>query len=251
MTTGGSLILDGTPQEGERLANAARTVGLTLKLVGGVAIWVRCPGARVPPLARDYGDADFVGRSSERKAITDFMTGQGYQPDAMFNALHGATRLNYHDPARGRPVDVLLDRFVMAHELNLRTSLGSDELTLSLADLLLTKLQVVDLNRKDLQDILALLLDHGFEDSDISMARILDVTRKDWGFEHTIHRTLATTRDRIGEFSLPAASEALILARVAELETALSAAPKTTAWKLRARIGERVRWYQEPEEARA
>jgi hypothetical protein len=245
-------IAEGTTEEGERLAKAAQEAGLPLKLVGGVAIWVTCPSARTPPLARDYGDADFVGRSSDRKVITEFMTKQGYEPDALFNAIHGATRLNYHDPVRGRPIDILLDRFVMAHELDVRESLESAELTLSLAELLLTKLQVVNLNRKDLLDLLALLLDHPFGEAQeaISLQRILEVTRSDWGFEHTIHRTLTTLRDRIDEFALPPPSSALVLSRAGELEAALNAAPKSIGWKMRARVGERVKWYQEPEEAR-
>ena len=253
--------LEGTAEEGQRLAEAAKDAGLPLLLVGGVGVWVSCPSARSGPLARSYGDADFVGRASDRKAITAFMTGQGYEPDKMFNAIHGATRLNYHDPTRDRPIDVLLDRFVMAHALDLRDALRSagdgasgERLTLPLADLLLTKLQVVSLNHKDLVDISALLLDHGFGEGDgngaISMLRILAVTRSDWGFEHTIHRTLATLRERIGEFELSADAAATIVGHADELDTALDAAPKSMAWKMRARVGERVKWYEEPEEAR-
>jgi hypothetical protein len=261
--------LEGTAEEGQRLAEAAKGAGLPLLLVGGVAVWVRCPSARGGAIARSYGDADFVGRGSDRKAITAFMIEQGYEPDKMFNAIHGATRLNYHDPAWDRPIDVLLDKFVMAHELDLRDAVrsagggaGDARLTLPLADLLLTKLQVVSLNHKDLVDICALLLDHGFgededEDEDeaeaedaISMKRILAVTRSDWGFEHTIHRTLATLRERIGEFELPADAAATILGHADELHAALDAAPKSMAWKMRARVGERVKWYEEPEEAR-
>ncbi len=272
--------LEGTAEEGQRLAEAANSAGLPLLLVGGVAVWVRCPSARGGELARSYGDADFVGRGSDRKAITAFMIDQGYEPDKMFNAIHGATRLNYHDPARDRPIDVLLDKFVMAHELDLRDAVrsagggggggdddddddaGSDDggarLTLPLADLLLTKLQVVSLNHKDLVDICALLLDHGFGERDgdgdglgaISMPRILAVTRSDWGFEHTIHRTLATLRERIREFELPADAAATIVRHADELDAALDAAPKSMAWKMRARVGERVKWYEEPEEAR-
>ena len=239
-----------TPEEGERLAQAARDAGLALLLVGGVAVWVRCPSARGGALAREYGDVDFVGRSADRKAITAFMEAQGYEADRLFNAIHGATRLNYHDPVGGRPVDVLLDRFVMAHELDLKPVLKPGELTLPLADLLLTKLQVVNLNRKDLVDILALLIDHPIGGGEIELPRILEVTRADWGFEHTIHRTLAAIRERIGEYELGPAGAALVTGRVDELEAALTAAPKTMAWKMRARVGERVRWYQEPEEAR-
>lgn len=242
--------LDGVPEEGERLARAARDAGLDLVLLGGVAVWLRCPSARSAPLARPYGDADFAGRAGDRRAITAFMEAHGYEPDTLFNALHGASRLNFRDPARDRPVDVLLDRFTMCHTLDLRPSLDGGELTLGLADLLLTKLQVVALNDKDLRDICALLLDHPLENGEIEPARFLDVTRGDWGFEHTIHGTLAALPQRIEALGLDAGAAAAIVARADELARILHAAPKTQRWKLRARIGERVRWYEEPEEAR-
>jgi hypothetical protein len=245
-----SPTLEDTTAEAARLAEAARAAGLPLVLIGGVAIWMRCPSARSGPLTRSYGDIDFAGRSSDRRAITAFIEEHGYTADRMFNAIHGATRLNYHDPVHGRPIDVLLDRFVMAHELDLRGALGTGALTLPLADLLLTKLQVVNLNRKDLVDILALLLDHPLGAGEIDVDRILEVTRSDWGFEHTIHRTLTTLREQIAEFELDVAAVGVISERAAELDATLDAAPKTLAWKMRARVGERVRWYQEPEEAR-
>jgi hypothetical protein len=244
-------ILDEVAEEGRRLATAAREDDLALRLLGGVAIWHHCPSARVAPLARPYGDADFVGRSSERKRITGFMEGEGYEADKMFNALHGATRLNFHDPARGRPVDVLLDRFVMAHALDLRDSASSDGLTISLADLLLTKLQVVSINEKDVKDLLALLVDHALGSSEIDVDHILQVTRNDWGLEHTIHRTLSTLNGMASEHGLDAPQVERVRARITELSAALDGAPKGTKWKVRARVGERVKWYEEPEEARA
>jgi hypothetical protein len=237
--------------EGVRLATAARDSGLSLRLLGGVAVWHHCPSARTPPLARTYGDADFVGRGREGKGISAFMEQHGYEADRMFNALHGATRLNFHDPARERPADVLLDRFVMAHELDLRESVSPDGLTISLADLLMTKLQVVSINEKDVRDLTALLVDHQFVDDDIDMARILDVTRSDWGLEHTMHRSLATLGEMIGGFGLETAQVQAGTDRIGELSAALNAASKSAKWKMRARLGERVKWYEEPEEARA
>jgi hypothetical protein len=247
---GSEQTLDDVATEGRRLAVRARGQDLPLRLLGGVAVWCLCPSARVPPLARTYGDADFLGRGGDRKRITAFMEAEGYEADRMFNALHGATRLNFHDPVRGRPVDILLDRFVMAHELDLRASAGADGLTISLADLLLTKLQVVSINDKDVRDLLALLHDHGFGAEGISMERILAVTRNDWGLEHTIHQTLATLRELIAGVGLAPPEAERILARAGELDASLHAAPKGTKWKMRARVGERVRWYAEPEEAR-
>jgi hypothetical protein len=243
--------LESVAEEGVRLATAARQDQLSLRLLGGVAVWCHCPSARVSPFSRTYGDADFVGRAGDRKRITAFMEEQGYEADRMFNALHGASRLNFHDPLRDRPIDVLLDRFAMAHQLDLRDSVSADGLTISLADLLMTKLQVVNINEKDVRDLLALLIDHGVSGGDIELDRILDVTRNDWGLEHTMRRSLATLGEMARDFGLAPAQSALVGERIAELSRALDAAPKGAKWKMRARIGERVKWYEEPEEARA
>jgi hypothetical protein len=243
--------LESVAEEGVRLATAARDDELGLRLLGGVAVWCHCPSARVPPLMRTYGDADFVGRAADRKRITAFMEGHGYEADRMFNALHGASRLNFHDPLRDRPVDVLLDRFAMAHELDLRDSVSPDGLTIALADLLMTKLQVVSINEKDLRDLTALLVDHGFAADDIDMSRLLEVTRNDWGLEHTMHRSLATLGEMVGDFGLETGQVLAVTERIGELSAGLNAASKSAKWKMRARVGERVKWYEEPEEARA
>ena len=244
-------ILDDVAEEGRRLAVAAHDAGLSLRLLGGVAIWCHCPSARVPPLRRDYGDADFVGRAGDRKPITAFLEGEGYEADKMFNALHGASRLNFHDPRTGRPVDVLLDRFAMAHELDLRDSASPDGLTIALGDLLMTKLQVVSINEKDVRDLAAILLDHPFGSGAIDLDHILQSTRNDWGLEHTFHRSLKTLSEVIADLGLSPEQVELVRARARELGDALAAAPKGTKWKMRARVGERVKWYEEPEEARA
>ena len=246
-------ILDDVAEEGRRLAVAAHAQQLSLRLLGGVAVWCTCPSARVPPLRREYGDADFIGRGGERKAITAFMEDQGYEADRMFNALHGATRLNFHDPVRGRPVDVLLDRFTMAHELDLRDSVSGDGLTIAPADLLMTKLQVVNINDKDVRDVLALLVDHDLteRDGDHSLRRILDATANDWGLEHTIHRSLVTVSELAGPIGLPSDQLDSVRRRIDTLTEALHGARKGRKWKMRAKVGERVKWYEEPEEARA
>ncbi len=250
MSAEASQTLEGVAEEGVRLATAAREAGLRLRLLGGVAVWWHCPSARTPALARPYGDADFVGGAREGKRITAFMEEHGYEADRMFNALHGASRLNFHDPARDRPVDVLLDRFAMAHELDLRESVSADGLTIALADLLMTKLQVVSINEKDVRDLVALLVDHGFGAGGIDLARILDATRNDWGLEHTMHRSLATVGEMVSGFALAPEQVRTVGERIAELSSALDAAPKGARWKMRARVGERVKWYEEPEEAR-
>jgi hypothetical protein len=222
-----------------------------LRLIGGTAVWFQCLSARRPPLARPYGDIDFISVSKNNRELTHFFETRGYEADKLFNALHGAQRLNFTDSLRGRAVDVLLDRFVMCHTLELRERLALDATTIPVTDLLLTKAQVIQLNEKDIKDILALLVDHEVDgDGGIDLARLGEVTGRDWGFEHTIRKTFSEVRETAGSFGLAPGQTAAIEANVTAITAALDTAPKTQKWRIRARVGERLRWYAEPEEAR-
>ena len=136
---------------------------------------------------------DFAVSSSSATKFKALLVTQGYLPDQFFNGLHGATRLYYQEPAGRWSIDVVIDELVMSHKLDLRGRLDGPEPTVTLADLLLTKLQVWEINRKDLGDALCLLADHSLteDDSDaegVSLPRLRSVLGKDWGFCHTFER---------------------------------------------------------------
>ena len=235
-------------EEGLRIVRAAEDRGLTVRLLGGVGVWVRCPSARVAPLARDYGDVDIVVLGRDTRAVESFLESLGYDADRLFNALHGAQRLNFMDPAHQRPLDVLVDRFSMCHSLDLRPRLGLEPLTIPVTDLLLTKLQVVEANAKDVGDAAAILVDHAPDEGDepLDVRRFTGVLSSDWGFEHTVRASLGrlVTADGLGEHA------SVVRERAAILTQALDRAPKTLGWKARARLGERVKWYDLPEDVR-
>jgi hypothetical protein len=236
--------------EAARVAAAAAEQGVELKVLGGVGIALRCPSAREAPLRRRYADLDLAGRASARKAIVALLVGLGYLADEQFNALHGATRLFFWDAANARQVDVFLDRFEMCHKLDLAPRLAVPGPTMPLADMLLMKLQVVETNEKDLIDILAILVDHDFaeDDSAINLAHIRRLTAGDWG----LWRTVLLVAERADAFSrrLEGFSHAAeVHARIQALVGALEESEKSRGWKLRARIGERKRWYELPEES--
>jgi hypothetical protein len=240
-------------EEGLRLVRAAEDRGLAVRLIGGVAVWARCPSAMLPGLRRDYGDVDVIGLSHQTRALVPFFREVGYQPDKLFNAIHGAQRLNFTVASTGRPLDVLLDRFSMCHAIDLRDRLAADQVTIPLADLLLTKLQVVRMNDKDLLDLTAVLADHGLDGASgdlIDLGRVTAVLGKDWGFEHTVRLNLDRLRSSLADRDLPARTTGLINDRIAGLFSALDAGRKSMGWQLRSRIGERVRWYEEPEDVR-
>jgi hypothetical protein len=253
MSPSPSLPLDDPCEEGMRIAQAAATQNLPIRLIGGVAVFVRCPSAKLPGLCRTYGDVDVMTLSSGRKKITAFFEEMGYVPDKMFNAIHGATRLNFMDPARDRPLDVLLDRLEMCHTIDFRHRLDVEPLTVPLADLLLSKLQVVQMNLKDIKDVVALLADHplsGVQGEYIDTARLVSVLGSDWGFEHTTRRNLEVVRNSLAEMDLPPGMADQVSERITGIVSALGAGKKSITWKSRALVGERVRWYELPEEVR-
>jgi hypothetical protein len=237
--------------EGRRVLASAAADGVQLRAAGGVAIALRCPSALVPPLKRSYADIDLAGRAKDRRKITALLQGLGYEADERFNAIHGATRLLFWDAANARQLDVFLDRFEMCHKLDLLPRLGIDGETLPLADLLLMKLQIVETNHKDMVDILALLVDQTFteDDSGIDLSYIARLTSGDWGLWRTVTegaKHVVAFASELGSFE----HAAMVQERVRFFLQGLQQCPKSTAWKLRAKIGDRVRWYELPEEAR-
>ena len=247
-----SLTPLGDPvDEARRVAAAADAAGLAVRLAGGVGIALRCPSAGHGILKRPYADLDLAGRSRDRRGIVALLNELGYEPDAQFNALHGARRLFFWDGANGRQCDVFLDRFEMCHRIDLLERLQSPGPTLPLADLLLMKLQIVETNAKDLADILTVLVDQPFTDDDsgINLPYLARLAAADWGLWRTT--TMVAERADLFARSLAGFDRAVLVHdQVGRLLGALEEVPKSSSWKLRARLGERKRWYELPEEQR-
>ena len=249
-----TLILSDIREEAERLAGAAVTLGLSARLIGGLAIWLRCPSVHEGPFARPYADMDFAISAAASTKFKALLLTQGYLPDQFFNGLHGATRLYYGEPAGRWSIDVVIDELAMSHKLDLRGRLDGPAPTVPLADLLLTKLQVWEINRKDLGDTVCLLTDHALSEDDnavqgIGLPRVRSVLGKDWGFCHTVQGNLQKVAELWSREPLPG-TEHDVADQIARLQQAIEDAPKSRAWRLRSRVGERIRWYETPEEVK-
>ncbi|HEU4673082.1 MAG TPA: hypothetical protein VFS32_09300 [Candidatus Limnocylindrales bacterium] len=246
------------------LAEALRIIelgdrrGLEVRLMGGLAFHALCRDwtARID---RDGRDMDLATRSRDRKALTELLAAEGYVGDKQYNALYGHKQLYFVDPEWNRPVDVLIDRLEMCHTFEFADRLAISDPTLPPADLLLSKLQVVKINRKDVLDSLAVLSEYPLAGDDvggeaISLSRITGLTSSDWGWWRTVTGNLANlgaflaTELRPGDLDFGRETRFDPAAQVTELRAAIDAAPKSTRWKLRARVGERVPWYELPEE---
>jgi hypothetical protein len=222
--------------------------GLPLRALGGVAIAMRCPSAGRQPLARRYEDLDLITDAKNVHAVSELLQELGFSPEERFNQLHGRSRMLFD--GEDCHVDVLVDRLVMCHTLELAGRITVDAETLSLADLLLSKLQIVNLNEKDVRDITAVLADHDLTDDDqgINVTYIATVIGADWGWWRTATQTIGTVRERVDAVALSPVPRGEVAERLDELNRLAAACPKTWRWRARSRVGDRMPWYNDPEE---
>ncbi|MGH2835194.1 MAG: hypothetical protein ACRDKD_03215 [Solirubrobacteraceae bacterium] len=245
-----SAILPDLVEEGERLLALAHDQGATFALLGGVAVRVRAP--EVPPaLDREYKDLDFAVPKGSGGAAGKLLADAGYEPHIVFNAMNSKERMLFHDTVNDRQVDVFVGAFRMCHEIPLSERLEAGEKTVPLAELLLTKLQIVQLNEKDIRDTVLLLHGHEVAEHDgdaVNGARVAQLCADDWGLWRTITRNLERCASDVDQYALGEGRKAQIKQRLTQLLSHIEAAPKSRGWKLRDRIGERKRWYDLPEE---
>jgi len=191
-----------------------------------------------------------VGHRKETSKINQLFKELGYKPRERFNAFQ-VTRLIFNDLANARRVDIFLDVFEMCHKFDFKKRMELEPNTLPLADLLSTKLQIVEINEKDMKDILAMLLDHDISTEDgsdmINGGYISKLCSEDWGIYKTFTINLGKIPDYASRAGLDEAQKKIALDRAEKLKTMIEGAPKSMGWKMRATVGERRRWYELPE----
>ncbi len=239
------------------IVQGAEQAGLGLKLLGGLAVRVVCPD--YPPRLRRDQDIDLACLSKERKAVAAHLEQAGCQPDRRFNNLNGDRQMYFTAPS-GRPIDVMVDRLTMCHTLDFRPSFRRLPHTVDVVDLLLSKLQIVQLNEKDARDIVQMLSCAPIGNPPVPAStggtppvdaeRFCQVLGADWGWWRTVTGNLDKLPGLLAAnpgFAQPGmpfdpAGQATRLRQLAQ------DAPKSVKWKVRASIGEKARWYELPEE---
>lgn len=237
--------------EAERVATAAKKKGVNAKLLGGAGIHLHSASARKPPLKRKYGDLDYAIPKKDRKGMLELFPALGYEANERFNLMNGDRRLYFYDPANGRQVDVFVDIFKMSHVIDLRGRLDHEGPCASPSDLLLSKLQIYEVNRKDLIDVIALLLDHEIaagDDDAIDPGYIARLACDNWGLCRTVELNIAKLLATLDEVDV---DRDLVRSRIEKLWGAINSAPKPLRWRLRAQVGDRLQWYELPEETRS
>ncbi len=237
--------------EAERVAVAAKAAGVGIRLLGGAGIHLHSPSATRPPLKRKYGDLDYAVGKRDRQGVLKLFPALGYEANERFNLMQGDRRLYFYDAVHGRQVDVFIDWFKMSHVIDLRDRLDCEGPCASPSDLLLSKLQIYEVNRKDLVDLTALLLDHAVKENDddaIDPRYIARIAADDWGLYRTLQLNIGKLRNTLDELEV---DRDLVRTRLDEIWAAVSKQPKPLRWRLRAQVGDRMTWYELPEEVRS
>ena len=236
--------------ETRRVIALAGQQGLLLRALGGVAVLLQAPDAQ-PRLPRRVKDIDLAAVQGTSKATVALRAQAGYHGEEMFNALRGSRRLLFHDLANGRHLDVFVGEFSMCHSIPLTARLDREQLTVPREELLLTKLQIVELTGNDQDDIYNLLFHHDVGDgsgASIEAAFIAGLCARDWGLWRTCQLTIERSLANLADSALAAGEREVVGRRLETLRDRIDAEPKSMKWRLRSRAGDRVRWYDEPEE---
>jgi hypothetical protein len=236
--------------EALRIFQAALQKSITLRLLGGIAFRLKCPSSLDEKLKRHYQDIDFFGLIRQKQKIGKLFISLGYKPRIPFNVFHDYRLIFEHLDSKIR-VDVFLSIFEMSHKFNFERRIFLDEPTLSLADLLLTKLQAFEFTEREYKDVLALLKHYELTNEDgkigINQSYVAKLCKKDWGLCRTVTLNLKRIEENIASY-LSDEDLTIVLSKIYQLNRIIGEEPKSIGWKLRAIIGERLRWYETPEE---
>jgi hypothetical protein len=239
--------------EGLRLVKDAEKQGIQLRILGSIAYRIQCPNnlSLFDDMNRVLTDVDFAADKKQNQKIRDFLVGEGYVADeGVYVASEGSRHIYLH-PETNLNLDVFADELYFCHRIPFKGRLDRDSPTICTTDLLLEKMQIVEINLKDFKDTLVLMLEHPLGNSNgsnkhIDVDYIVDIMSKDWGFYYTFTTNLKRVPDYISEFpSITDEQGETIRSRIGSLLQTIEEAPKSMKWKIRAKIGTRRRWYQE------
>jgi hypothetical protein len=241
-------------KEMRRIVDAGNAAGVILRVLGALAFQTHCPrvGSLQEKMGRAYTDIDFAGYSRDSKAIGSLMTGLGYQEEKEVFVVSEGGRAIFENPSTRLHVDVFYEKLDFCHIIPWNGRLEMDSPTIPLAEMLLEKMQIVKINEKDVIDTIMLLLEHDLGDNDqetINIDRVAKLCADDWGLWRTVTMNLDKVRTLASGYPQLTAKQT---AQVGEqVQTALARVemePKPLAWRLRARVGDRVKWYKDVDE---
>lgn len=241
----------------QRIVASAQEMGLVIRAMGAAALKLHCPryAHLYNALERKLSDLDFVAYSKDLEKIEELFKKLNYRPRRLGYAISvGAygERSIFDDALNQRIVDVFYDRLKMSHTIEFKDRLELDYPTISLADIFLQKTQIVNLNEKDMKDVIVLLREHNvgeIEKETVNLRRIVELLRDDWGFYHTVTTNLKRTKDCLEQFKpLSEQDREDVANKIVRLLDVIEKSPKSFRWRVRARVGTSKKWYDDVEE---
>ena len=244
--------------EGEvrRIVAAADQAGLTLRLLGSLAFQFHCPrvGYLQAKMGRAYTDIDLAAYVRQAKPISEMLAGLGYTEDREVFVVTEGGRAIFENASNHLHVDVFYEKLDFCHVIRWDGRLEMDSPTLPLAELLLEKLQIVQINEKDVIDTIMLLLEHPLGETDaetINLPRVARLCAEDWGLWRTTTMNLEKVRQLAQAYpQLEPEQKARVSEQVGSALALIEAQTKPLAWRVRARVGDRVKWYKDVEEVK-
>lgn len=232
------------------LVDEARRKGIEFRILGSLAYRLHCPAnvSLFEQMQRDLTDIDLAAKGIQRKQARAFLEDKGFEIDRDLLVSTEGKRYAFAEPGSRMVVDIFFDELYFCHPIPLADRLELDYPTITPTDLLLEKMQIVEINPKDVKDSLVLLLEHPLAASDpdaIDGGYIARLLAADWGFYYTVTTNLERLERELSAWALDDNQQEVIHRRIRALAQTIADEPKTGKWKVRARIGPRVKWYQE------
>ncbi|MDE1855214.1 MAG: hypothetical protein KGH57_02760 [Candidatus Micrarchaeota archaeon] len=229
----------------EQVLREAGGRGITVKLIGGIAFRYVCPSSREGSLARNNNDMDLVVKRKDVGKLRKLMDSLGYEYPPRANVLH-PDQILYEDNRNRRQVDIFVDGFQMCHRFDFRKGLEEMGPTLPITELIMTKLQIAEITRKDMQDLGAAFYDFRLsqDKGSIRYDQIAGITSRNWGIWKDFTDNLERLKTQIGEIA-PEKADAVIK-RANALLGDIEKHPKSVSWRIRAQIGTRLPWHELP-----
>ena len=232
----------------------AEKQGAIIRLLGAVAFNIHCPvfGHFQHEAKRHFTDLDYAAYFNHNAAIRKAFQELGFEEDREVAVVFARQRMIYHMPGSELHVDIFFDKLDFCHPIQWAGRLEVDRPTIPLAELLLEKMQIVQINPKDIIDTIMLIREHPLDDSDvesINAKRIASLCARDWGLWRTVTMNLKKTVEISQEYTwLAKEDRAVVVEKIEQLLKRIDAEPKPTAWNIRNKIGDRVKWYKEVHE---
>ena len=237
-----------------RIIEASDNSGVVLRVIGSLAFQMHCPkyGYLQAALGRAYTDIDFAGYRKQTQEVKDLMVDLGYVELKEVSMMSEGDRAIFNHQNSSLHVDVFFDKLDFSHVINWDDRLEVDHPTIPLSELLLEKMQIYQINEKDIIDTIMLLLEHPLGDHDdevINIDRIAQLLARDWGLWRTTTMNLDKVKRMAGQYpQLQDEQQAFVVAQVESSQARIEAEPKSRGWRLRDRVGDRVKWYKEVDE---